>query len=265
MMTSHLQQDDCDAVTRVLLAQLIQKSVPDVSATEYFKPSQLVDLIHQNTKSFGVFHPGYRAVHANGRFYAGTFAPTPQAKTLSRALHLQDDRAPVTSRFSFGSGNVDDAPNGVVAMATRFYLPDGTYTNLLRDTKKASHVNVEDYDAIYFTGAVCHGPAGLLEVTLDNGESLVKGKNVTGFSRPEEVVAQRADTAVQPAGRARTSRRQVQRRRQTLWHPRRHRRPTHHGPEPGQRTRGRGGRGRRTAGKVKPSWPTTHSDESRVS
>lgn len=193
MMTSHLQQDDCDAVTRVLLAQLIQKSVPDVSATEYFKPSQLVDLIHQNTKSFGVFHPGYRAVHANGRFYAGTFAPTPQAKTLSRALHLQDDRAPVTSRFSFGSGNVDDAPNGVVAMATRFYLPDGTYSNLLRDTKKASHVNVEDYDAIYFTGAVCHGPAGLLEVTLDNGESLVKGKNVTGFSRPEEVDAQRAD------------------------------------------------------------------------
>ena len=121
---------------------IIQKSVPDVSATEYFKPSQLVDLIHQNTKSFGVFHPGYRAVHANGRFYAGTFAPTPQAKTLSRALHLQDDRAPVTSRFSFGSGNVDDAPNGVVAMATRFYLPDGTYSNLLRDTKKASHVNV---------------------------------------------------------------------------------------------------------------------------
>lgn len=112
MMTSHLQQDDCDAVTRVLLAQLIQKSVPDVSATEYFKPSQLVDLIHQNTKSFGVFHPGYRAVHANGRFYAGTFAPTPQAKTLARALHLQDDPVPVTSRFSFGSGNVDDAQRG---------------------------------------------------------------------------------------------------------------------------------------------------------
>jgi hypothetical protein len=172
-----------DAVTRVLLAQLIQKSVPDVSATAYFKPSQLVDLIHQNTKSFGVFHPGYRAVHANGRFYAGTFAPTPQAKTLARALHLQDDPVPVTSRFSFGSGNVDDAPNGVVAMATRFYLPDGTYTNLLRDTKKASDVNVEDYDAIYFTGAVCHGPGGLLEVTLDNGESLVKGKNVRRRTR----------------------------------------------------------------------------------
>jgi catalase len=102
-----------------------------MSVIEYFRPSQLVDLIHQNTNSFGVFHPGYRGVHGNGRFYAGTFTPTPQAKAFSRALHLQDDPVPFTSRFSFGSGNVDDAPNGVVAMATRFYLPDGTYTNLI--------------------------------------------------------------------------------------------------------------------------------------
>ena len=95
------------------------------------------------------------------------------------------------------------------------------FMNLLRDTKKATDVNVEDYDAVYFTGghgvmfdfcdlslaaltakfhdsgrivsAVCHGPAGLLEVTRDNGEPLVNGKNVTGFSWPEEVAAQRAD------------------------------------------------------------------------
>ena len=207
MMTSHLQQDDCDAVTRVLLAQ-----------------------------------------------------------TLSRALHLQDDRAPVTSRFSFGSGNVDDAPNGVVAMATRFYLPDGTYSNLLRNTKKASHVNVEDYDAIYFTGAVCHGPAGLLEVTLDNGESLVKGKNVTGFSWPEGVAAQCADAVPfsrQDALECRGARYSVADK------------PfgTHvvtdgrliTGQNPASARAIRGGRGHRTAGKVKPSWPTTHSDESRVS
>lgn len=46
MMMSPLHKAACD---------------PDVSATEYLRPSQLVDLIHQNTKSFGVFHPGYRA------------------------------------------------------------------------------------------------------------------------------------------------------------------------------------------------------------
>ncbi len=98
---------------------------------------------------------------------------------------------------------------------------DREFMNLLENTKKAGDVEVEDYDAIYFTGghgvmfdfrdqdlaaltarfydsgrivsAVCHGPAGLLEVTLDNGDPLVKGKNVTGFSWPEEEAAQRAD------------------------------------------------------------------------
>jgi putative intracellular protease/amidase len=90
----------------------------------------------------------------------------------------------------------------------------------LEDTKKVSNVNVEDYDAIYLTGghgvmfdfpgskdladviakfyesgrivsAVCHGPGGLLNVELSNGENLIKGKDMTGFSWPEEVAAQR--------------------------------------------------------------------------
>lgn len=98
---------------------------------------------------------------------------------------------------------------------------DREYMDLLENTKRASEVNVEDYDAIYFTGghgvmfdfrdpnlaaltarfydsgrivsAVCHGPAGLLDVTLQDGDALVKDKNVTGFSWPEEEAAQRAD------------------------------------------------------------------------
>lgn len=98
---------------------------------------------------------------------------------------------------------------------------DREFMNLLENTLKASEVNVEDYDAIYFTGghgvmfdfrgedlgaitakfyetgrvvsAVCHGPAGLLNVPLSTGDPLVKGKNVTGFSWPEEELAQRAD------------------------------------------------------------------------
>ena len=34
--------------------------------------------------------------------------------------------------------------------------------------------------------AVCHGPAALAYVTLSNGEQLLKGKTVTGFSNAEE-------------------------------------------------------------------------------
>ena len=34
--------------------------------------------------------------------------------------------------------------------------------------------------------AVCHGPAAFANVTLSNGEHLLKGKKVTGFSNAEE-------------------------------------------------------------------------------
>lgn len=47
------------------------------------------------------------------------------------------------------------------------------------------------YEAQKIVAAVCHGPAGLLEVRLSNGEYLVKDRNVTGFSWNEEVLAKR--------------------------------------------------------------------------
>ena len=85
-------------------------------------------------------------------------------------------------------------------------------------------MKVDDYDAIYLTGGhgtmfdfptskalqdliakfyesdkvvstVCHGATGLLNVKLSNGENLIKGKEITGFSWPEEVMAKR-DQAV---------------------------------------------------------------------
>jgi putative intracellular protease/amidase len=39
----------------------------------------------------------------------------------------------------------------------------------------------------------CHGATGLLNVYLCTGGPLVKGKKVTGFSWPEEVLAKRDD------------------------------------------------------------------------
>ena len=101
---------------------------------------------------------------------------------------------------------------------------DLRYIDLLENTKKVANVNVEDYDAIYLTGGhgtmfdfrqskaletlmarfyetgrivstVCHSATGLLNVNLSNGEPLIKGKKVTGFSWPEEIIAKR-DNAV---------------------------------------------------------------------
>ncbi|MGJ7485279.1 type 1 glutamine amidotransferase domain-containing protein [Variovorax sp. LT2P21] len=82
-------------------------------------------------------------------------------------------------------------------------------------SRKLSEVDVRDYDAIFFPGglgpmvdiakdpdvkqavlrawnagkivaAVCHGPAALLGVTLDDGSPLVRGRRLTGFSNAEE-------------------------------------------------------------------------------
>ena len=40
-------------------------------------------------------------------------------------------------------------------------------------------------------GAVCHGPAALLGVTLDDGTPLLRGRRVTGFSNAEELFLMR--------------------------------------------------------------------------
>jgi putative intracellular protease/amidase len=97
---------------------------------------------------------------------------------------------------------------------------DRTFMNRPQYTMKVADADVAAYDAIYMTGghgvcfdfpksvelarltakfyesgkvvsAVCHGPAGLLEVKLSGGDYLIAGKNLTGFSWNEEVKAGR--------------------------------------------------------------------------
>lgn len=105
-------------------------------------------------------------------------------------------------------------------LGTEKRYADRAYMNLLENTLKVSEVNSSGYDAIYLTGghgtmfdfpdskalqdliakfydtgkvvsAVCHGATGLLNVKLSNGENLIKDKEMTGFSWPEEVIAKR--------------------------------------------------------------------------
>jgi putative intracellular protease/amidase len=93
---------------------------------------------------------------------------------------------------------------------------DRQFMNVLEETKRVAELSAEPYDAIYLTGghgvcydfrkstelaaliaqffeagkvvsAVCHGPAGLLEVRLKEGTHLLEGRKVTGFSWAEEV------------------------------------------------------------------------------
>ena len=90
-----------------------------------------------------------------------------------------------------------------------------TYRNKIENTMKPSEVTPDDYVAIHYAGghgtmwdfsenvqlaqiasqiyenegvisAVCHGPAGLVNIKLSNGKYLVDGKKVNAFTNEEE-------------------------------------------------------------------------------
>ena len=74
-----------------------------MAPSQYRLAAELVEMIHED---FQGFHPGYRGVHAQGRYYAAIFKATPEAKKLSRAVHLQGQPVPVSVRHGHSaSGN----------------------------------------------------------------------------------------------------------------------------------------------------------------
>jgi catalase len=79
--------------------------------------------------------PGYRVVHAKGVVCQGTFAPSKDAATLSKAAHFQGASVPITVRFSDGAPDPaipDGSPGaGPRGMAIRFKLPDDGETDIV--------------------------------------------------------------------------------------------------------------------------------------
>ena len=95
-------------------------------------------------------------------------------------------------------------------------LASEDFKNRTNNSLPVSEVNIDDYDAIFYPGgfgllsdlasnqdfaklaathyekggligAVCHGPAALLPITLSSGDALLANKSVTSFTREEEV------------------------------------------------------------------------------
>jgi catalase len=95
-------------------------------------PQRALDIINAR---FGR-HPGYRGLHAKGILAKGTFTAAPEAARLTRAQHMQGDPVPVTARLSNGSGdpNLPDYGPEVRGLAVKFYLPDGSRTDISAQT-----------------------------------------------------------------------------------------------------------------------------------
>jgi putative intracellular protease/amidase len=106
--------------------------------------------------------------------------------------------------------------------ATRRFENDPAAQNELANTLKLSDMEVGDFDGVFYPGghgplwdlysdvdsialiegfiaankpvaAVCHAPAVLLNAKSPNGEPLVKGKQVTGFTNSEEAAVELTD------------------------------------------------------------------------
>jgi len=99
--------------------------------------------------------------------------------------------------------------------STKRFYEDSTLINKVAYSLKLSDIKQDDFDAVFYPGGhgplwdlaidkdsiklieafynhqkpiafVCHAPAALVNVKVKNGESLIKGKELTSFSNSEE-------------------------------------------------------------------------------
>ena len=80
-------------------------------------------------------HPGFRPAHAKGTMLTGTFTPSPESASLSKAPHLNRSSTPVTVRFSNSTGIPaipDNDPNANPrGCAIRFHLTEHVHTDIV--------------------------------------------------------------------------------------------------------------------------------------
>jgi catalase len=117
-------------LTALLIGLTASASFVVAAQEKHESPAQLVGALHS---AFGEHHA--RAVHAKGIILEGSFTPSTDAKSLSKALLFSGGQIPVAIRFSDFTGipdipdNIDDAnPRG---FAVKFKLADGSTSDIV--------------------------------------------------------------------------------------------------------------------------------------
>ncbi len=116
-------------ICRLAALALLVLGTPLAAAAQEAQPEELVDGLNA---VFGK-HAGKRAAHSKGICVKGTFTPTAEAPTLSKAPHFAG-AVPVTGRFSLGGGNPmasDSQQDNARGLALHFNLADGATTDLV--------------------------------------------------------------------------------------------------------------------------------------
>jgi catalase len=98
------------------------------------------ELLQQFDAIFGV-HPGFRPAHAKGIMLNGSFTPSPESASLTRAPHMNRPSTPATVRFSNSTGIPvipDNDPNADPrGCGIRFHLADRVHTDIVSHSTNA--------------------------------------------------------------------------------------------------------------------------------
>ncbi len=98
------------------------------------------ELLQQFDAIFGV-HPGFRPAHAKGIMLNGSFTPSPESASLTRAPHMNRPSTPATVRFSNSTGIPvipDNDPNADPrGCGIRFHLAERVHTDIVSHSTNA--------------------------------------------------------------------------------------------------------------------------------
>src|SRR5262249_60503212 len=110
-------------------------------------------------------HPGFRPAHAKGILLTGTFTPSSEAASLTRAPHLQRNSTPVTVRFSNFAGIPSVADNdpqgaGPRGFAVRFHLAEHVHTDIVAHSVDAFPARTAQGVLEFLNALIATAPAG---------------------------------------------------------------------------------------------------------
>ena len=113
----------------------------------------------------GGVHPGFRPVHAKGVLLTGSFTPSSETASLTRAPHLHRNSTPVTVRLSNFAGipTVDDNdPQGAGprGFAVRFHLGEHVHTDIIAHSVDAFPVRTAEGLVEFLNALIATDPAG---------------------------------------------------------------------------------------------------------
>src|SRR5262249_9577252 len=123
------------------------------------------EVIETFDKANGGGHPGVRPAHAKGILLTGTFTPSPEGASLTRAPHLNPRSTPGTVPFSAIAGIPPVAANGPQGagprgFAVRFPLAEHVHPDIIAHSVDNFPVRTAEGLVEFLNAVIATNPAG---------------------------------------------------------------------------------------------------------